>query len=111
MKKEENANVFLWRQTLREILRNTSAFKIREWCKSAGITGVGSKTLVAYAEGLNVDQLALACGYGVRSLSRVRLRALKQLRSYLVSNPAECPKFVCLLSENLPFDGGPMPFN
>lgn len=98
-----------WRFALRNILRNSAPTTIRSWCKAAGINGSASKTLIAYAEGLSASQVAEVCCMEVRAMSAVRLRALKQLRSYLVGNPSECPRFVQLLSDELPNDVGPMP--
>lgn len=98
-----------WRVALRNILRNVAPSTVKAWCKLAGINGSATKTLTAYAEGLTASQTAEACCMEVRAMSHVRLRALKQLRSFLVANPSECPKFVHLLSNDLPADFGPMP--
>lgn len=98
-----------WRYALRGILRNTAATTIRDWCRSAGINGANTKALVAYAEGATTSELARALGCEVRALSDLRLRALKQLRCYLVNAPSVCPKFVRFLAEEAPPDDGPRP--
>lgn len=99
----------VWRYALRGILRNTNAGTIRDWCRAAGINGSSTKTLVGYAEGATVAELAQALGCEVRALSALRLRALKQLRCFLVSYPMACPRFIRILTENAPPDDGPQP--
>ena len=105
-KAEETKN---WKQELRRILRNTAPTTVRNWCKSAGINGNQSKTLLAYAEGTSLNDLSLLCGYDVRSITRTRLRALKKLRCYFASFPSECPVFAFFLTKYCHSDGGPLP--
>lgn len=99
----------LWRCTLREILRNTNAATVRDWCRTAGINGAATRALMGYAEGASNEQLARALGCEVRALSALRLRGLRQLRCFLVANPAVCPSFIRFLAEIAPPDDGPRP--
>ena len=105
--KQEGHNV--WRFALRAILRNTNAVTIKDWCKSAGITGATAKSLIGYSTGATIAELCSALGCESRALSSIRLRALKQLRCWLVSNPHVCPKFIKILAEYAPKDDGPQP--
>ena len=98
-----------WRYALRGMLRNTNAVTIREWCRSAGINGTSTKALMGYAQGASNDEIARSLGCELRALSSLRLRALKQLRCYLVSNPTLCPAFCRFLAEKAPPDDGPVP--
>ena len=105
------ARTLQWRNMLRNILRNTASSTIKNWCKCAGINSERTKTLIAYAEGVSAEEASRLMGYDVRTFSSMRLRALKQLRSFLASEPELCSAFTKYLSEKLPFDYGPVPEN
>ena len=100
-----------WRSFLRSILRNTAPSSLLHWCKGAGISPAGTQALMAYPSGASASEVASAIGCEIRALSHLRLRALKQLRSYLVYHPELCPDFIRYLSENTPYPSGPLPLS